>query len=142
LELRENATRSIHGNPSQARNGNRLGLKNRLYVKKTSSEYAAEQNIKNLKFFAFDLTEAMLNIFRQWILINHAEEITLYQADVLQMEKLPPDWSGFDLVVTSAMLEYFNKEEITKAVLNLKSRLLKDGRLILIITKKILLPDI
>jgi ubiquinone/menaquinone biosynthesis C-methylase UbiE len=55
---------------------------------------------------AFDLTPAMLSRFRAMLARSDIEGIRLMQADVLQLDALPPTWSGYDLVVTASMLEY------------------------------------
>lgn len=99
-------------------------------------ESGMELKIKNLGFYAFDITNAMLDIFKHWVSNNNITNISIHQADVLKMEELPDSWDKFDLIVSSAMLEYLDKKEISTAITNFKTRLAQNGKLILIITKK------
>lgn len=103
----------------------------------TKSLYEAgrERKIENLSYFAFDITKAMLDIFKQWIANNDIGNISLSQADVLKMNELPASWDNFDLIVSSAMLEYLDESEFRSALSNLKNRLNPEGKFFLIITK-------
>ena len=47
-----------------------------------------EKNLENISFHGFDITPAMLDLFKKWINKNNAENIELVQADVLKLEKL------------------------------------------------------
>src|SRR5512133_1803670 len=68
---------------------------------------AQAQGLADMIFHGFDLTPAMLDLFRQWIEDEGAANIQVRQANVLALEsQLPPDWKGYDLIVSSAMLEY------------------------------------
>lgn len=98
---------------------------------------AQSDGLQNVTFHAFDLTPAMLDLFRQWVESEGAANIHLRQANVLDLEhQLPADWAGYDLIVSSAMLEYIPVENRSQALINLR-RLLKDrGRLLLFLTKR------
>jgi ubiquinone/menaquinone biosynthesis C-methylase UbiE len=87
-------------------------------------QLAQEKNYTGINFHSFDLTENMLEIFRQWIATQGAEPIELAQADVLEIEALPEHWKEHDLVVTSAMLEYLPRDRVQDALANL-NRLLR-----------------
>ena len=88
---------------------------------------------------AFDLTPAMLSRFRTMLARSDIEGIRLMQADVLQLDALPPTWSGYDLVVTASMLEYVPRSKLSTALGALHQRLRSDGTLMLFITRNNLL---
>ena len=97
---------------------------------------AIEKDFGDVKFRAFDLTESMLDIFREWVKPQGAENIELRQANVLEIYALPQDWSEFDLVVSSTMLEYLPKNKVAAALANLKTLLKNGGTLLIFITKR------
>jgi SAM-dependent methyltransferase len=88
---------------------------------------------------AFDLTPAMLSRFRAILTRSDIEGIRLMQADVLQLDALPPTWSGYDLVVTASMLEYVPRSKLPTALGALHQRLCSGGTLMLFITRNNLL---
>ncbi|MDP3938576.1 MAG: class I SAM-dependent methyltransferase [Deltaproteobacteria bacterium] len=83
----------------------------------------------------FDLTPAMLDLFRESIASRGIENIRLVQTNVLELETLPPEWRDYDLLVTSAMLEYLPKPRLAEALMGLRARLRPDGSLVLFITR-------
>ena len=85
---------------------------------------------------AFDLTPAMLNRFRQDLERENLPHVHLREANVLEPEKLPPDWTDYDLIVSVAMLEYVPKSKLVTALSALRARLAPQGRLLLFITRK------
>jgi cyclopropane fatty-acyl-phospholipid synthase-like methyltransferase len=98
---------------------------------------ARQQGMENITFHGFDLTPAMLEVFRQWIAAEGVQNVQLRQADVLELDhQLPGDWTAYDLIVSSAMLEYLPAELQVQAMTNLKRLLRKDGRLLVLVTKK------
>ncbi len=60
----------------------------------------------------------------------------LREANVLELERLPPSWTNYDLIVSVAMLEYVPRAELVTALTALRTRLARDGRLLLVITRK------
>jgi cyclopropane fatty-acyl-phospholipid synthase-like methyltransferase len=105
-------------------------------------ELARQRGFDQLTFHAFDLTPEMLDLFRQWIQKQGAQDIQLQQADVLALpEQLPADWSAYDLIVSSTMLEYIPKEKIGLALGNLRSLLRQPGRLLLLVTRRTRLTE-
>lgn len=96
---------------------------------------AHQREYKNLTFHAFDLTQAMLDLFYQWIKDIGGTNITLKQADVLHLESLTSDWSNYDLIVSCGMLEYLPKDNIRQALSGLKELLKHDGKLLVFITR-------
>ncbi len=88
-------------------------------------------------FHAFDLTPAMLDLFRQWMDHEGIQDIELQQADALDLDRqLPQDWKDYDLIVSSAMLEYIPKEKLSQVLTNLKSLLHREGALLLLVTRQ------
>ena len=85
---------------------------------------------------AFDLTPAMLDRFRQRLARGDLPRVELREADVLELERLPPDWSSYDLVVSVAMLEYVPREKLVPALAGLRARLAPGGRLLVFITRR------
>ena len=80
-----------------------------------------ENGYEDVIFHAFDLTQAMLDLFQQWIKKVGANNVTLKQADVLNLDQLPSDWNEYDLIVSSAMLEHLPKDRIRQALSGLPS---------------------
>jgi cyclopropane fatty-acyl-phospholipid synthase-like methyltransferase len=89
------------------------------------------------EFHAFDLTPAMLDRFRQKLARGNFPPVELREANVLEVNRqLPPDWAGYDLIVSVAMLEYVPKAKLGEALAALRARLAPQGRLLLFITRK------
>jgi cyclopropane fatty-acyl-phospholipid synthase-like methyltransferase len=100
-------------------------------------EIAQEDNLQGIKYHGFDITKAMLFLFKKWIALEKVKNISLEKADVLQLNKqLPSSWNNYDLIVSSAMLEYLPKNKIAKAIQGLSTRLKEDGTILIFITKK------
>lgn len=99
-------------------------------------QLANEKGYEGIKFNAFDLTQNMLKIFREWIVGQGANNVELQQADVLEIESLPLHWKEYNLIVTSTMLEYLPKDKVESALANLKQLLGSGGTLLVIITKR------
>lgn len=104
-------------------------------VTKTLYKLAKEKG-EHVNFHAFDLTQRMLDIFSEWIAAERAENIELKQADVLELQLLPPQWSEYDLIVSSTMLEYLPKSKVSEALANLRKLLKSGGTLLVFITKR------
>src|SRR4030095_7728293 len=85
---------------------------------------------------AFDLTPAMLNRFQKMLNARNITGVQLRQADVLARETLPSSWTNYDLILSTSMLEYLSKQDLPRALKELRARLGLDGRLLLMITRK------
>jgi len=90
----------------------------------------------------FDLTPAMLERFRATLETNAIEGVRLAEANVLELDKLPESWTGYDLVVTASMLEYVPPARLLEALDALRRRLDERGTLVLFITKRNWLMDL
>ena len=84
----------------------------------------------------FDLTPAMLDHLRATLRRRGIDAITLAQANVLALDALPPDWTGYDLVVSASMLEYVPRDRFVEALRGLHGRLHDDGRFVLFMTRR------
>ncbi|MBW2161812.1 MAG: methyltransferase domain-containing protein, partial [Deltaproteobacteria bacterium] len=102
-------------------------------------DLARRQDITGLSIDGFDLTPAMLNRFRQWLSREGVEAIDLREANVLELHRLPESWSGYDRILSSAMLEYLPKDRLAEALAALRRRLASDGTLTIFITRRNLL---
>ncbi len=92
---------------------------------------ACKMGLSDMTFHAFDLTPAMLDVFRGWIRREGAEDlISTRIQDVLHLEALPEAWNDYDLIVSNGMLEYIAPESLHKAVAGLLDRLKPGGKLI------------
>jgi ubiquinone/menaquinone biosynthesis C-methylase UbiE len=88
-------------------------------------------------FNAFDLTPAMLDRFHRTLQTRGmTAKVVTMQANVLELEKLPEGWSGYDLIVTASMLEYIPRNRLPEALAALRQRLSDTGRIVLFITKR------
>ena len=99
-------------------------------------QLAHEKGYAGIQFYAFDLTQSMLDIFQQWIAEVGAANLEIKQADVLEIATLPAHWKDFDLIVSSTMLEYIPKDKVHIALGNLKQLLKDDGKLLVFLTKR------
>lgn len=95
-----------------------------------------EKKYEKIIFHAFDFTPAMLNVFHKWIANESAKNITLKQADVLDLKNLPSNWKEYDLIVSEGMLEYLPKDKIPQALNDLKQLLKEGGQLLVFITRR------
>jgi SAM-dependent methyltransferase len=84
----------------------------------------------------FDLTPAMLERFRAAARRRDVPEVALREADVLHLETLPEAWRGYDLVVSSGMLEYVPRSRLPDALRGLRRRLAGDGALFLFVSRR------
>ena len=87
-------------------------------------------------FHAFDLTPAMLDRFRGVLQRLAIEDVTLTQANVLNLATLPSGWSDYDLVVSASMLEYVPRKQLVDSLKELRARLAQDGQFVLFITRR------
>lgn len=85
---------------------------------------------------AFDLTPAMLSRFQERLDARAAERVRLCQADVLEPDALPESWQRYDLVLSTSMLEYLNKQDLPRALASLRARLAPGGRIVVMITRR------
>jgi cyclopropane fatty-acyl-phospholipid synthase-like methyltransferase len=78
----------------------------------------------------------MLELFRRTLEERGLEDIELAQANVLELDTLPPSWSDYDLIVSASMMEYLPPERLSAALGGLRSLLKQDGRFVLFITRR------
>jgi SAM-dependent methyltransferase len=97
---------------------------------------ALRRDIRLERFDAFDLTPAMLDRLRATLARRAIHDIRLAQADVLQLDALPPSWCGYDLVVSASMLEYVPRERFVDALRGLRDRLRDGGHFVLFMTRR------
>ncbi len=105
-------------------------------VTKTLYRIALKKGLKEVRFYGFDVTPVMLDLFREWAVDKKAFGISLRRADVLSLKDLPKEWREFDLIVASAMLEHVRSDQLKLALLNLKRLLKRDGKLLVFITRR------
>lgn len=85
----------------------------------------------------FDITPEMLDRFREHLRSADVADVRLMQADVLDLQNsLPADWAAYDLIVSSAMLEYVPRDRLPDALANLRSRIGPAGTLLLFISRR------
>lgn len=96
----------------------------------------ARKQIRPARVDGFDLTPAMLRRFEVNLSRKAVTGVRLHQADLFKLEALPEDWTSYDLIVTSAMLEYLPKLRLPEGLQSLRSRLKPGGRLLLFISRK------
>jgi ubiquinone/menaquinone biosynthesis C-methylase UbiE len=85
---------------------------------------------------AFDLTPAMLERFRRTLRERALQGIDLAQADVLELQALPPSWNDYDLIVSASMLEYLPRTQLPAALCGLRKLLRPGGSFVLFITRR------
>lgn len=97
---------------------------------------AHEKGYEDVTFHAFDLTQAMLDVFQRWIKNVGANNIALKQANVLSLEQLPSNWNAYDLIVSSGMLEHVPKDTMRQVLSDLKRLLKHHGKFVVFITRR------
>ena len=102
-------------------------------------QLAEGKHYQDIQFHGFDLTQSMLDVFQQWIGANHADNIELRQADVLELAGPPTHWREYDLIISSTMLEYLPPEKVKHALANLGLLLKPNGTLLVFVTRRNLL---
>lgn len=88
------------------------------------------------KIKCFDATSKMLALFREQLRKDAIDGVEVIQADVLDLNGLPGAWKDFDLIISSAMMEYLPREHLADALSGLRSRLGGSGSIVLFITRK------
>lgn len=97
-----------------------------------------ESEFKKIHFTAFDISSSMLIRLKHWIKEKRIDNINVYQADILTLDKRKEN-TLYDIILSSGMLEYISKNEFTFALALLRNKLKKTGKLILFISKYSLL---
>jgi ubiquinone/menaquinone biosynthesis C-methylase UbiE len=93
-------------------------------VTKVLHSIAEQRGFRDIQFYAFDLTRAMLDVFHEWIGKQDIKNVEVTQANVLLLqEQLPSHWHEYDLIISATMLEYIEKDKVTTAISNLKNLL-------------------
>ncbi|SDJ17827.1 class I SAM-dependent methyltransferase [Alteribacillus bidgolensis] len=105
-------------------------------ITRTLNKIVNELGYDELVFNAFDLTQGMLDIFQKQITEEGLNNIELARADVLNLDSLPNNWNEYDLIISSALLEYIPKEQISNALVNLKQLLKEEGKMLIFITRR------
>jgi SAM-dependent methyltransferase len=85
---------------------------------------------------AFDLTRSMLSRFREALQRASIAGVELAVADVQRLDTLPAAWQDYDLIVSSAMLEYLPKAALPAALQGLRQRLRPEGTLVVFISRQ------
>ena len=72
---------------------------------------------------AFDVTLSMLSRLRKALQRASIAEVELAVADIQHLDTLPAAWQDYDLIVSSAMLEYLPRATLPAALQGLRQRL-------------------
>ena len=102
-------------------------------------QIAMRRSTSAITFHAFDLTPAMTALLQEWRQPRETNDIAIQHANVLQLETLPATWRDYDLIVSSAMLEYLPKHELVRALRSLGRLLGPDGVLLVFISRESIL---
>lgn len=93
-------------------------------------------NIVHTQVDAFDLTPAMLDRFRGELKARDTTQVCLHMADALDDAALPPDWSGYDLVISTSMLEYLPRSTLPRVLAAWRARMAPGARVFIMITRR------
>lgn len=96
----------------------------------------AERQLLPACFHGFDLTPLMISRFWKALDKHPIAGIELVAANVLQLQALLASWGNYDVVVSSAMLEYLPKAALPRALRGLRLRLKADGTLVVFISRQ------
>lgn len=105
-------------------------------------EIARAEGLGRITFQGFDLTPAMLDLFRAWIARTGATGIELRLGNILDRGALPENWTSYDLIVSSGMLEHLPKDRLKDTLAHIGARLAPEGRLLVAITRRNLLMKV
>lgn len=86
-------------------------------------------------FETFDISNAMLEVFKTWISVNNFKNIKVFQSDVLKLDRIKRNVT-YDMIMSSGMLEYVSRKDFVTALKILKEKLNRDGKLLLFISKR------
>ncbi len=95
-----------------------------------------QRNLRPGLLHGFDLTPAMIAHFRLVLQRRAIEGIEVMQANVLQLDALPPSWTNYDLIVSASMMEYLPRNRLVDALGGLHGLLREGGSLLLFITRR------
>ena len=99
-------------------------------------EALAARHLLPAQVHAFDLTPFMLGRFAQHLDQHPVAGIELKVADALNLGTLPENWRDYDLIISSAVLEYLPKADLAAALEGLRLRLKTGGSLMVFITRQ------
>jgi SAM-dependent methyltransferase len=85
---------------------------------------------------AFDLTPAMLARFRERLARRPDVPVEMREADVMDLGTLPPSWTGYDLVISTSMLEYLPRRDLPRALMAVRARMAARGTIVVMITRR------
>lgn len=108
-------------------------------VLKALSQVRKSTGFRDVTLHGFDLTPAMLDVFKNWMRAHPLEQMEVRQADILNLDALPSGWKGYDLIIFSGLIEYLSKEQIIQSILNLKRLLKPTGTLVAFVSQKTIL---
>jgi SAM-dependent methyltransferase len=94
------------------------------------------QGIGGAQVEAFDLTPGMLSRFSEELATRNDAHVSLREANMLDEDALPATWCGYDLVLSTSMLEYLPREQLPRALAALRARMAPQGRMLVMITRR------
>ncbi len=100
------------------------------------------RNMPPVHVDAFDLTPAMLQRFRSELDTRKLSLIRLQEADILDDNALPENWTSYDFVVSTSMLEYLPRDQLPHALSTLRMRMKPGSRMLVVITRKSLVTKV
>lgn len=104
---------------------------------KTLLEVSEEQGIDDTKFFSFDITQKVLDEFKDWITQKEVTSVKTAKVDLRKMtEQLPAQWQKFDFICSSGVLEYLEEKELVLALKNFRGYLNDGGTLVTLGSRK------
>lgn len=93
------------------------------------------RGLSNVSIDGFDISNRMLGRLRRRLGAKE-RNLRLHNADVLELNRdLPADWSNYDLIVSSGMLEYVSPTQLARALGNLRDRLAQNGTVVVFISR-------
>ena len=78
----------------------------------------------------------MLDRFAKRLDQEDVQGVALAQANVLNLDEFPKDWSEYDLILTASMLEYLEERDLVRGLRQLKAQLKPNGHMILFATRE------
>ena len=58
------------------------------------------------------------------------------QADVLELDGLPVEWTNYDLIISGSMFEYLAPQRLSEGLRGLRLRLKRGGSFVLFLTRR------
>jgi len=94
----------------------------------------SKEKFSKLRFTATDISPVMLNHMKRWLINYQQSNVCLIEGDVL--DTLNKIHHSFDLITSSGMIEYIDKDTLPRMLAIYKKHLKSHGKILFFISKQ------